>query len=466
MLVSGGVVITMDAARRVIADGAVLVEGSRIAAVGPRAELAAAHPGAAVLDARGKAVLPGLIDGHAHAGHGLVKTLANGDSAAWMEACRVIYTLASPPAFWAAEARLAALERLLFGVTTGVSLLGGGDSVMRCDDPAFTDAHARAVTEVGTRSIIALGPTRPPHPRPYVGVDGVERAVSFEQQIETLGEAIARWHGREGIRIATLTPVQRIEPRDDEALTREAERQARITVELGRKHGCLFHQDGHRKGSVELAERWGLTGADAFYSHCTDLTEGDIDAFARTGTRVVHNPSAIAAVRGYCPAITLMERGVTVMLGSDGTAPDRSTDMFRHMFQAMRYHQRHFRDEALLPPGKALELCTVDAAAGLGLAQEIGSLEPGKLADLITVDLTAPHMAPANMPVARIVCFASGGDVRDVMVGGRVLLRERVPHLDAREVAAEAEAQAAAMLARAGLTHLAAEEPGWGRTRR
>lgn len=466
LVISGGVVITMDATRRVIPDGAVAIEGERIAAVGPRAEVEAAHPGAERLDARGKAVLPGLIDGHAHAGHGLVKTLANGDSAAWMEACRVIYTLASPPSFWAAEARLAALERLMFGVTTGVSLLGGGDSVMRCDDPAFADAHARAVTEVGTRSIIALGPTRPPHPRPYVGVDGVERPVSFEQQAETLAEVIANWHRREGIRIATLTPVHRIEHGDDAALTREAERQARITIELGRKHGCLFHQDGHRKGSVELAERWGLTGADAFYSHCTDLTEGDIDAFARTGTRVVHNPSAIAAVRGYCPAITLMERGVTVMLGSDGTAPDRSTDMFRHMFQAMRYHQRHFRDESLLPPGKALEMCTTDAAAALGLAQEIGSLEPGKLADVITVDLTAPHMAPANMPVARVVCFASGGDVRDVVIGGRVRMRERVPHLDARAVAAEAEAETAAMLARAGLTHLVAEDPGWGRTRR
>jgi 5-methylthioadenosine/S-adenosylhomocysteine deaminase len=457
MLVSGGVVITMDAARRVIPDGAVLIEGERIAAVGPRAELEAAHPQAEMLDARGKAVLPGLIDGHAHAGHGLVKTLANGDSAAWMEACRVIYTLASPPAFWAAEARLAALERLMFGVTTGVSLLGGGDSVMRCDDPAFTDAHARAVVEVGTRSIIALGPTRPPHPRPYVGVDGVERPVSFEQQAETLAEVITRWHGQ---------PVHRIEHGDDAARTREAERQARATIELGRKHGCLFHQDGHRKGSVELAERWGLTGTDAFYSHCTDLTEGDIDAFARTGTRVVHNPSAIAAVRGYCPAMTLMERGVTVMLGSDGTAPDRSTDMFRHMFQAMRYHQRHFRDETLLPPGKALEMCTVDAAHGLGLEHEIGSLEAGKLADVITVDLTAPHMAPANMPVARVVCFASGGDVRDVIVGGRVLMRERVPHLDARAVAAEAEGETAAMLARAGLTHLVTEDPGWGRTRR
>jgi cytosine/adenosine deaminase-related metal-dependent hydrolase len=112
LLLRGGTVITMDAARRVIADGAVAIQGGRIAAVGPAAEVAAAHPRPAkVIEARGRAILPGLIDGHAHAGHGLVKTIGNGNSAGWFEACRIIYTLASPPAFWRAEARLAALDR-------------------------------------------------------------------------------------------------------------------------------------------------------------------------------------------------------------------------------------------------------------------------------------------------------------------------------------------------------------------
>lgn len=469
LVVEGGVVIAMDAARRVIPDGAVAVRDGRVLAVGPREAVARDHPDPRErLDARGKAVLPGLVDAHAHAGHGLVKTLANGDSDAWMEACRVIYTLASPPAFWRAEAALAALERLRFGVTTGVSLLGGGDSVMRSDDPAFADAHCEAVRAVGTRSVVALGPTRPPHPRAYVGADGVERAVSFERQVETTEEVIRRWHGRDGIRIATLTPVERpLEHGGDAARSREAERQARIARELGQRHGCLFHQDGHRAGSVELARRWGLTGPDAFFSHCTELTEADMDAFAETGTAVVHNPSAIASVQGYCPAVALVERGVTVAVGSDATAPDRSADMFRHMFMAMRYQQRHHRDARVLPPGKALEMCTVDAARALGMADEVGSLEPGKAADLITVDLSAPHMAPANMPVARVVCFASGHDVRDVLVGGRVLLRDGAfVGADRAGIVAEAEREAAAMLARAGLAHLAVEDPGWGRTRR
>jgi cytosine/adenosine deaminase-related metal-dependent hydrolase len=141
--------------------------------------------------------------------------------------------------------------------------------------------------------------------------------------------------------------------------------------------------------------------------------------------------------------------------------------MFRHMFQCIRYHQRHFRDERMMTPGKALEMVTVDAAKGLGLSHEIGSLEVGKLADVITVDLTAPHMVPANMPVSRVVYFASGQDVRDVVVGGRVLLRDgAASHLDPAAIVDAAQRETEAMLDRSGLRHLVQEDPGWGRTRR
>jgi len=468
LLIRGGVVITMDATRRVIDDGAVAIKDGRIVAVGPTAEIVAAHGNATqVIEARGRAVLPGLIDGHAHAGHGLVKTMGNNDGGAWTEACRVIYTLASPPEFWRAEAKLAAFERLRFGVTTGVSLLGGGDSIGRVDHPIFTDVHCEAVREVGIRSILVLGPTRPPFPRPYVGPDGTEKPVSFEQQFETIVAGIETWHGKEGIHIATLMPVYR-EAKHDAEKVAEIERQGTRIRDLGRKHGALFHQDGHRQGSIELADRmFGLLGADAWLSHCTDLTDADIDTLVRTGTSVVHNPSAIAAVRGYCPAPKMIEAGVTVMIGSDATAPDRSGDMFRHMFQCIRYHQRHFRDETMMPPGKALEMVTIDAAKGLGMAHEIGSLEVGKLADVITVDLSAPHMAPANMPVARVVYFANGHDVMDVVIGGKVMMRDRAtPHLDATEIATAAWREADAMLDRAKLRHMIVEDPGWGKARR
>ncbi len=468
LLIHGGVLITMDATRRVIADGAVAVTDGRIVAVGTTAEVTAAHPSATtVIDAKGKAILPGLIDGHAHAGHGLVKTMGNNDGAAWSEACRIIYTLASPPSFWKAEARLAAYERLRFGVTTGVSLLGGGDSIGRVDHPAFTDAHAEGTESIGIRSVLVLGPTRPPFPRPYVMPDGVERPVSFEQQLETITAGVETWHNKGRVKVATLMPVYR-EAKHDPAKVREIERQGRAVRDVGKKHGAWFHQDGHRSGSIEIADRmFGLIGPDTWHSHCTELTDADIDTLVRTGASVVHNPSAIAVVRGYCPAPKLMEAGVTVMIGSDATAPDRSGDMFRHMFQCIRLHQRHFRDETMIPPGKALEMVTIDAAKGMGLDAELGSLEVGKKADIITVDLTAPHMAPANMPVARVVYFANGHDVMDVVIDGEVKMRDRVtPGIDAAEITEAAWRESSAMLERAKLGHMVVEDPGWGKVRR
>jgi cytosine/adenosine deaminase-related metal-dependent hydrolase len=319
---------------------------------------------------------------------------------------------------------------------------------------------------------MAVGPTRPPHPRLYADWDGTTRTeheVSFAQQLDTIAALIERWHGADDGRlaVATLMPVYRA-PTHDAAVVELIGRQGRAVLELGRRHGTLFHQDGHRSGSLDLAGRlFGLLGPDAVMSHCTDLTAEDIDAVVASGTRIVHNPSAIASVRGYCPVPELLDRGVLVLLGSDGTAPDRSTDMFRHMFQCMRLHQRQHRDERLMPPGKLLEMVTIDAARALHMDDRIGSLEPGKRADIVTIDLRKPHLAPANMPIWRVVCFANGQDVDTVIVDGRILMRgRRVLHVDVQEVLAQANAETELMLDRTGFGSML-EEPAkiWGHSR-
>lgn len=456
LLITGGTVITMDTARRVIADGGVAVADGRIIAVGSRADIEAAHPGATRIDATGRAVLPGLIDSHGHAGHGLVKTLGSGDSAAWFRACGHIYTHASPPEFWRAEAALTALERLSFGITTGVSVLGGGDCVMRVDDVAHGMAHAAGVASVGIRDVMAVGYTRPPFPALYDG-----QPVSAERQLDVMRSLFAALHGRGRQQLCTMMPVFR-----GDAVQRDLIlAQGRAMLALAAEYGALFHQDGHRDGSIAEAHAgFGLLSSTAFLSHCTDLTDADIAALVATGAHVVHNPTAIAAVRGFCPVARLLDAGVNVVIGSDGTAPDRSTDLFRHMVMARRYAQRAAADENLLPPGRVLEMVTVDAARALG-RPELGALAVGMAADIITVDLTAPHMVPANMPVWRVVCFASGSDVRDVVVGGEVLMRDRVIP-GAAAIVSEAEAQTAVMLRAAGLADMAVEAPGWGLTRR
>jgi 5-methylthioadenosine/S-adenosylhomocysteine deaminase len=464
LLVSNGFIATLDAKRSVIEDGAVAIAGDRIVDVGPAEVLVKRHTAKRTLDARGKAVIPGLVDAHAHAGHGLIKTMGGGDSRLWYDACEKAYTIGSTEAFWFAEAQLAALERLRFGVTTGVSLLGGGDTIMRTDEPAYGAAHCEGALGVGTRSVVAVGSTRPPHPRTYArwtcGVKS-EFPVSFEDQYRTCETLIDRWHGAGNgrIRIALITPTMHPADFKDRAASEvdSAIEQTKRMRALSRARSVVFTQDGHTRGSVAFAHSHGLLGHDALLSHSTDLTEDEIKLVADTGSCIAHNPSAIASVYGRCPAPELIEAGATVCLGSDGTAPDRSGDMFRHMQQCMHYHRRHFRDAGWLPPGRVLEMCTIDGAKGLGLSDQIGSIEIGKKADLTLVDLRRPHLYPANMPLYRVVCFANGNDVDTVIVDGVVALEKgKAMLVDENAVLDAAQLETERMLERLGLQHLLA----------
>lgn len=472
ILITGGTVITMDSTRRILEDGAVAIAGDRIVAVGSTAELRARFRAGQEIDARRKIVMPGLIDGHGHAGHGLLKTLGT-DIGQWNSAAERMYARGSTPDFWRAEGQLAALERLQFGVTTSVTLFGGGSDVYRTDDIRYGDAYMEAVRRVGVRWFLAVGPARGPFPRTFTdwtGGSARDNPVTFEQQMSVSDALIRKWHNTENGRLKMAVVFPTSNPSESLSVAALAERkaQARAARDLSKQRGVFFVQDGHTRGTVKFAhEQLNLLGPDAIFSHATELTEEEIRLVASTGTRISHNPSAIFSIRGRNPTTELIDAGAIVMLGSDGPAPDRSYDMFRHMFQATRYHRFHFRDPNVLPAGKVLEMATVDAARALGMEKEIGSLEPGKKADVILVDWFKPHMVPMNMPVYRLVYFAEGTDVATVIVDGRILMRDRrLLTVNQDEILNLAQAEADAAIRRAGLESLTAMPEGfWGRTR-
>ncbi|MEN8749806.1 amidohydrolase family protein [Marivita sp.] len=463
ILIRHATALTVDATRRVIEDAAIAITGDRITAIGLDADLAQlAETSKEVIDARGMVALPGLIDCHSHAGHGLVRALGAGNVEAWFGACQTLYAGGTDVAFWAAEARLSLLERLLSGVTTCVALLGGGADIYRTDDPAYGDAHCAATQESGLRTILAVGPGRAPFPQIYRDLSGTETQVSFERQLEVSQDLILRHDAvlDTGAGVCLVMPVY---GRADRDAVPEAELQhmTNAVAALREKTGVLLTQDGHRDGTIALAHNLGLLGPFALLSHSVDLTEEDICALEETGAAVAHNPSAIMSILGRCPVPELIERGVCVALGSDAAAPDRGYDMFRHMAQAMHYHRRHFADPSVLPPGKTLEMATIDAARALGLGDEIGSLETGKKADIVLVDMRKPHLTPPDMPLHAITHFANAADVDSVIVNGRVVLRWRVSQtLDPEAVIYEATSQARRAIETAGLTDLRGEHDG------
>ena len=453
IVIAGATVVTVDPDRRVLADGWIAIDGARIVALGS----GNAPQGRQRIDGHGMLAIPGLIDAHSHAGHGLIRAAGEGDGDVWFDICEAIYARHSTPDFWYAEARLAQLERLQAGVTTAVSLLGGGADVMRTDDTAAGDAHCRATVESGLRTIMAVGPGRVPFPKAFARLsadgDWQDVALDFDTQMAVSAELIDRWNDvldrRTGV--ALILPVYTAAHLADPALGSAIRAMAAAMAQLRDHKQVIFTQDGHRAGSIAVARDLGLLGPWAALSHSVDLTEDDFAALKETGAAIVHNPSAIMSILGRCPVPELIEAGVTVCLGSDAGAPDRGFDMFRHMAQCMHYHRRHFREPAVLPEGKVLEMATIDAARALGLNDELGSLEVGKRADIVLVDSRKAHLWPPVMPLNRLTHFASAADVDTVMVNGQVLMQNRsIAHLDVPGILTAASAEADAAFSRAG----------------
>ena len=423
LLIENGTIITMDADRRVLDRAYVLVENGRIAAVGSGVFTSPAD--AERIDAHGMVVMPGLIDTHAHAGHMLTKGLG-GDSEDWMTITGRIYAEATDPEFWAAEAALSAAERIKCGTTTAALLFGGGPDIMRTEAPEAAEAHLAAVAEMGVREVLAVGPNRPAAAsvyRVYTADSHEEIAVSPLAQLAVSAALIDAWTGRnDRVHVAVSLPVFNAAELEDAAVI-DLSRKAR---QLAREKGVLLVQDGHREGSIAANdEKLALFDGRSVLAHCVDLTEADIAALKRTGAKVAHNPSALMSVFARCPAPEMRGEGITVSLGTDAAAPDRSFDMFRNMFQAHRYHARHFRDDAVLPPLDLLEMATIDGARALSMENEIGSLEPGKRPDILLVNMRQPHLWPPVDPLQRLARFANGADVDTTIVDGRILMRGR-----------------------------------------
>ncbi len=448
LLIENGVVITMDANRRILEKGHVLIENGRISTV---SDMALDVPADVErIDASDMAVMPGLIDTHAHAGHTLTKGLGDG-SDQWMDITGRIYAQATDTEFWAAEAALSALERIKCGTTTAALLFGGGPDIMRTETPAAARAHLAAVLDMGVREVLAVGPNRPGRHvyRTYDQDTFIEREVLPGEQLAACKELAEEWTNRDDrIRIALSLPVFDMAELQSETVYNLLCQLRR----LARERKLLLIQDGHRDGSIAANAAFDLFDDRSLLAHCIDLTNDDMAALKRTGAKVAHNPSALMSVSGRCPAPELAEQGITVSLGTDAAAPDRPFDMFRNMFQAHRYHARHFRDDRVMPPERLLEMATIEGARALSMESEIGSLEPGKRADIILVNMRQPHLWPPANPLQRLARFANGADVDTTIVGGRVLMRARkLVHHDEDAILDRAERAFGMMMKRAEL---------------
>ena len=430
LLIEGGTLITMNGKRRVIQIGDIAVDNGIIIDVGPAKEIRGKYKAKQSIDAERYAVMPGLTDTHGHSGHSMMKTIAE-TYEGWGALIEDIYLRGVKEEFWYVDGLLSSLERLKFGTTTGVSFLGGGRGAYRTDDPKYAELHADAVKEVGIRDIIGLGPVgRAPYtPKEYCTYkDSVKtsKIVDFSDMLRTTEKIVKKFNDFRNlvtarVTVSSISPnLEALSDEDTETVKKQLKEIRRLADETGR--GILAHAGG---GIIESAHELRLLGPDVVLAHCGGLSEEEINILKQTGTSVSHCPRARSIMRRRCPVVELLDAGVTVALGSDGSAPDRTFDMFADMRIAQTLQRHHFHDASYMPPGKVLEMATIDAAKALGLEKEIGSLEVGKRADIILVNLKKAHLTPNFMIPHRVVYEAYGHDVDTVIVNGKIVMENR-----------------------------------------
>lgn len=419
--------VTLDASRRIISPGAVAIEGPTIVAVDSAEVIASRYDAADTVDARGRVVLPGLINAHTHAPMVLYRGLAD-DLALreWLE--RYIFPAEAKtvtPEFVRAGTRLAALEMIESGTTTFADMY------------YFEEAIAEEVRRAGLRAVLGQTIVQFPAPDARTPTEGLARA-----------EALVRaWRGD-----TLVTPA--VAPHALYTLDAAAVRASRA---LADRYGVplLIHVAETRE-ELERAEReygaspvgsldrLGVWAPRTVAAHAVWVSSEDIAVLARRGAAVAHNPeSNMKLASGAAPVGAIRRAGVPVGLGTDGAASNNDLDMFEAMRQAALLQKLETGDPRALGAADVLEMATREGARALGLETLVGSLEPGKRADLIVVAMEAARQVPMYNPISHVVYVTRGDDVRTTVVNGRVLMRERrVLTLDRDQVIAEARAMA------------------------
>lgn len=437
LLIEGGTVLTMNDGFDIV-QGPVVVRDGIIRAVGRSDGLSVDR----VVDARGAVVLPGFVQTHVHLCQTLFRGLA--DDLPLLEWLRLrVWPLESAhtPRTLGASARLAAAELLASGTTT----------VLTMETVHDTDAVCEAVAGTGLRAIIG---------KCMMDADSDAPGRLHETTRHAIDESLAlrtRWNGAAGGRLTTALAPRFALSCTHELLEEVAARSA--------GDGLIVHTHASEQQAeislvrqltglrnIEYFEHVGLASERLCVAHCVWVDEREREILAGRNVRVLHCPSSnLKLGSGTAPVPELRSLGVSVSLGADGAACSNRLDMFDEMRLAAMLQSVRLGPGAL-PARDVVAMATREGAKAIGRADDIGSIAPGRRADLIVVDLTGPHVTPAPDPYSTLVYAARATDVRTAMVDGEILVDAfELTRLDRDEITRDATAAARELTVRAGL---------------
>jgi len=409
LLVSGGIVLTADAEWHIYPSGTVAIDDGNIVAVGPRDEVETELDARQRLNASGRLVMPGLINTHTHAAMTLFRGIADDlPLKSWL------YDY-----IWPAEAKWLSPDFVRLGTQLAIAEMIRSGTTLFCDMYFFEDEVARAAKDAGMR--VVLGEALVDFP--------TANFKTPQEGLEYTEELLERWQGDRLV-------VPGVQPHSPYAASPELLQAAKELADRYRVP-YLMHVAETRHEVQESLERFGRTpvghlanlgalGPSAVAIHGVHLTDEDIDLLAEHQTGVAHCPeSQLKLASGLTPVPKLLCRGVKVALGTDGAASNNDLDLVGELSTAAKVHKFVADDPTALTAKEVVGMVTRDAARLLGLDDRLGSLEVGKRADLVILDLDAPHMVPMYDVTSHLAYAAHASDVRTVIIDGHVVMRDR-----------------------------------------
>jgi len=410
LIVSGGMVVTMDGARTIVRDGSIAVKGNEIVAVGPRAEIESRYAGGQAIDARGRLVLPGFINGHTHVPMTLFRGLHDDVTLNdWLY--KYIFPAEAKNVneeFVRWGTRLAAAEQIRAGVTTFADMY------------YFEDAVAEETKAAGMRGV--LGET-------FIDFPAPDNKSNAEMMAYT-EKFLKRWQGDPLIQAAPA-------PHSIYTCSKKTIQDAAV---LAKKYHAplLMHVSEMKKewedsekangmSPVAYLESIGVLGTNLVAAHCIFVDAADRKLLAERGVGCVHNPSSnMMIASGVSPVPEMRAAGIAVGLGTDGPAgSNNDLDLMEEIDLAAKLAKITKMDPLALNAKAVVEMATIDGARALHMEKEIGSLEAGKKADVILISLDEPNAVPMYDVYAQIAYSLKGSDVETVVIGGRVVMRAR-----------------------------------------
>lgn len=430
-IISGATVITVDAQRTIIPRGSVVIENGKIAAVGKSADIDHQYPEAERIDAKGQMVVPGFINLHVHSALAVTRGLGDDLGGAPVYRKDIPQGVMLGPDDTYVMSRLGGLQALMFGSTTIV------------ENYIHSQSNVKGLAELGIRAVIS----ERVHDADLFSVRDGDYSYDPDrgkQLLEANIQLIEEWHGYNDGQITchvgphgpdTASPAlleQVMQVADDfnvgifTHLAQTAGEVAQVRKLTGRS-------------SVQHLSDIGMLSSRLIAGHCAFLEEGDAELLAQSGTQVCQLPVVNAKSGWIAPGAKLLRLGANVGLGTD--------HMIHDMIEAMRFalcvNRISDGGPANIKAMDVLEMATIRGARAIGRAAELGSIEQGKIADLVFIDLERPHLAPVLDPVANLIYAGQSSDVSSVMINGEFVVREReVLTLDTAEVVATAQERA------------------------